>query len=81
MNQHPIELLFKELDEFDYYPDGIAPIPSGLFHTSFFPGGYGLWDTWEGKELPPFPIEKIMVVGQDWGTLKDFNYDRQLILL
>ncbi len=77
MSHHPVEYLFEELDEIDYYPAGIVPVPGRLSHTSFFPGGYGLWDTWEGKELPPFPVGRIMVVGQDWGTLKDFEYDEK----
>ena len=75
MPHHPVEYLFEELEKIDYYPAGIVPVPGRLPHTSFFPGGYGLWDAWEGKELPPFPVGKIMVVGQDWGTLKTFNND------
>ncbi len=53
------------------YPDGIKQMPSDrIAGTAFFPGGDGLY------EHKNFPIEGIMVLGQDFDNEENFNQSK-----
>ena len=58
---HPVEDLFSELQYF-WYPPEVTRIQEILPKTAFFPGGYGLWNTAVGKDLPTWPEKGIMVL-------------------
>jgi len=49
----------------DVYHRAIKPMPPGLIEGRyFFPGGHG-------SLTPQFPKRGIMILGQDWGTVKN----------
>jgi hypothetical protein len=61
---------------FQKYPAGMVPVPvdGGLVQgTSFFPAGYGFHKE-TGEELPEWPEDKVMVVGNDWGRFIELSY-------
>ena len=69
--RHPVEYLFDSLNDIDY-PDGLIAATERISGTAFFPGGFGLWRQ-DGGALPPMPCGEVMVLGQDFGTSKDFR--------
>lgn len=64
--QHPAVLLWRKQSRFVEYPVGVLPVPAPIPGTSFFPGGFGLWNSAMGQPLPPFPVEGCMVLGHDF---------------
>ena len=70
--QHPVEYLFSRLKDLDY-PDGLVPTPEMIHGTAFFPGGAGVWREMPGGCLPAMPCGKVMVLGQDFHTLKNYR--------
>jgi len=48
------------------FPSGVAPIPTPIPGKAFFPGGHGLWREQPTDELPPWPINGVMLVGHDF---------------
>jgi uracil-DNA glycosylase len=74
MNErYPTVELFQELSRISTYPDGVVPVPSQIPGLAFFPGGHGVYQEEGLFELPAFPFRKVMVVGQDFDTLKNFE--------
>ena len=69
--RHPVEYLFDSLNDIDY-PDKLIPATERISGTAFFPGGFGLWRQ-DGGALPPMPCGGVMVLGQDFGTSRDFR--------
>ncbi len=65
--QHPVDYLLEQLAEF-VYPQGVARVPRRIPGTAFFPGGSGLWREIPSDDLPPMPIEKVMVLGNYFDT-------------
>ena len=63
---HPTEQLWLEHAPPGGYPRGVLPVPEPIVGTSFFPGGFGLWNPSASLPLPPFPIGGIMVLGHDF---------------
>lgn len=41
-------------------------VPEPIVGTAFFPGGYGLWRPDPDQDLPPFPVNQVMVLGHDF---------------
>lgn len=70
---HPVQMLFAQLKTKGPYPKGVIAVPFMLGHTAFFPGGAGLWDADPQKPLPPFPVEKVMVLGNNFGSTEGNN--------
>ena len=70
---HPVQTLFTQLKTKCQYPRGVIPVPFMLGRTAFFPGGAGLWGTDPQKPLPPFPVEKVMVLGNNFGSTDGNN--------
>ena len=71
--QYPTVELFRELSRISSYPDGVIPVPSQIPGLAFFPGGHGVYQEEGLFELPAFPFYQVMVVGQDFDTLKNFE--------
>lgn len=69
---HPSHELFKLVQRFDAFPDGVTSIPKQLQGSSFFPAGVGLLVDKASTGLPRFPIGGVMVLAHDWGTVGDF---------
>jgi hypothetical protein len=63
---HPSELLWAEHAPAGGYPPGVLAVPAPIPGTAFFPGGYGVWDSGQGRPLPPFPVGGTIVLGQDF---------------
>jgi len=63
---HTSEKLWHEHAPASGYPPGVVPIPTPIAGTSFFPGGYGLWNPTNCTHIPPFPAGEIMVLGHDF---------------
>ncbi len=50
------------------YPEGLRSFPGILSGQGFFPGGDGLWRNDPSSiDCPPFPVNGIMVLGNDFG--------------
>lgn len=74
--QHPVDYLFSKMitDINPYCPEGVAPIQERIRGIAFFPGGPGLWNVDRGSDvLPPMPIGKIMVLGQDFDKVSSYT--------
>lgn len=69
---HPVHKLFAELIAVEPYPEVVIPVQKQIQHTSFFPGGIGLWRTL-GSDLPLFPVGGVMVLGQDFDSVKGYE--------
>ncbi len=69
---HQVLQLFDELRGFRYPPEVKAP-PRILPKTAFFPGGYGLWNTVAGRELPQWPEYGVMVLGHNFSSVKEWH--------
>ena len=63
---HPMKEIIALLSHVAPYPAGVIEVPHRIARTSFFPGGYGLWNTDADKALPPMPVGGIMVLGHDF---------------
>jgi hypothetical protein len=63
------EILFKKMKEVGSYPNGIKEVENMLDKTAFFPGGKGLWLEDNSKDFP-----NILVLGQDFSTVKVYDY-------
>jgi len=72
---HPVEYLFKRMDELvTDYPEGkMIRISERIGGTAFFPGGYGLWGTQSNQLLPPMPVGGVMVLGHNFDCEKNFK--------
>src|SRR6476620_10366128 len=75
--QYPTVELFKEMSRISSYPAGIVTVPSQIPGLAFFPGGRGVYQEGGRSELPDFPFHQVMVVGQDFDTLKNFRKSSQ----
>jgi len=64
--QHPAVALWHRHSTFDKYPPGVLRVPTAIMGTSFFPGGYGLWNPTGEMPLAAFPIGGIMLLGHDF---------------
>jgi hypothetical protein len=71
---HSIDVLWKKLTNIAPYPAGVVPVPTCIKGTAFFPGGTGLWDTQPHGPLPPMPMGKVMIVGQDFSSEVDYYH-------
>src|SRR5262245_13937158 len=69
-NSYPTEMLFAETQRMAY-PNGVVRVPELIPGLAFFPGGRGVFQ--ERREKPDFPFGKIMLVGQDFDTVENFN--------
>jgi uracil-DNA glycosylase len=79
MGDHPSVALFEKSAMVKPYPPSVLEVPHQLPSTAFFPGGYGLWlgnSLCGPMELPPFPFEGIMAVGQDFHSEKQYDQTR-----
>src|SRR5438132_1116826 len=65
MTINPAEELWA-LHEPAKYPPGVVRIPKAIVGTSFFPGGYGLWNPEATLPLPRFPLGEVMILGHDF---------------
>jgi uracil-DNA glycosylase len=63
---HPAVLLWSEHEPAAGYPTGVLRIREPIPGTAFFPGGYGIWNPTGSRELPPFPVGGVMILGQDF---------------
>lgn len=66
MSEHPCRQLWLEHHPPQGYPAGVLAVPAPIRGTSFFPGGWGLWNPEGSTNLPPFPKGKVMILGQDF---------------
>jgi hypothetical protein len=71
---HPIDVLCNKLKDIAPYPEGVVPVPTCIKATAFFPGGTGLWDTQPHRPLPPMPMGKVMILGQDFSSEVDYYH-------
>lgn len=78
MVDHPVELLWRELVSVAPYPSGVERVPERIRGTAFFPGGRGLWMPDPMLSPPEMPIGKVMIVGQDFHSVR--NYKESLAL-
>ncbi|PYS46692.1 MAG: hypothetical protein DMG13_29440 [Acidobacteria bacterium] len=78
MVDHPVDLLWRALLGVAPYPPGVEPVSERIRGTAFFPGGHGLWMPDPMIGPPDMPIGKVMVVGQDFHSLR--NYKESLSL-
>lgn len=62
------EALFSKINLLEPYPNSIAEVERMLSITAFYPGGRGLWLEKQSEKWP-----EIMVLGQDFATVKDFE--------
>jgi hypothetical protein len=65
------ERLFTEMSQVEPYPRGVCPVPEVLPGLGFFPAGSGVWV--EDEVEAPMPTGRVMVVGQDAGTLAGYQ--------
>lgn len=65
---HPVDHLRVLMEAVSPYPPGVIPIPAAVAHTSFFPGGTGIWNTASGKPTPPMPTGGFMILGHDYDS-------------
>lgn len=70
---HPAELLWNGHLEVDGYPDGCVQVPEPIRYTSFFPGGFGLWNPTRSDDLPHWPLGGVMVLGHDFHSENGYN--------
>jgi len=73
MDESPSAKLFR-LTRFEYpESEGVTAVPTHgrIGGSTFFPGGDGLYR--EDEPEPPFPFGKIMVIGNDFDTLENFE--------
>jgi hypothetical protein len=77
MSEHPVQRLFSELERFDRYAPGVVGIRKRIGGTSFFPGGWGLWDTRAGEPPPPMPVGGVMILGHDFHSESAFERSYQ----
>lgn len=63
---HLSEVLWEEHAPPAGYPPGVLAVPAPIAGTSFFPGGYGLWNPEGVRPLPAFPLKGVMVLGHDF---------------
>ncbi|HLJ56706.1 MAG TPA: uracil-DNA glycosylase family protein [Chthonomonadaceae bacterium] len=63
---HAAELLWREHAPPGGYPAGVLAVPEAIVGTSFFPGGFGLWNPAARRPLPAFPFGGTMVLGHDF---------------
>lgn len=81
-NNHPVDILFAELDRSfaNYQLKHVIAVPrlasSRIRYTAFFPGGDGLWKEPPEWQRPDLPVGGIMVLGQDFGNWDDFEKSR-----
>lgn len=74
--QHPAQQLWAEHAYPGDQPLGVLPVPEAIRGTAFFPGGYGLFVSEPGGELPSFPFGGVMVLGHDFHS--EIGYRRSL---
>ena len=55
------------------YPKGMIKPKPRIQGRAFFPGGAGLWITDKSKPWPPMPVNKIMILGQDFDCERGFD--------
>lgn len=70
---HPSVALWREHAPTSGYPPGVLAVPEPIVGTSFFPGGYGLWNPEQRLPLPDFPHGKVMVLGHDFHSEAGYN--------
>ena len=58
------------------FPKDVVDVRKPIPGTAFFPGGYGLW-LGDESTVPDIPTGKIMIVGQDFNSVK--KYDEALL--
>jgi hypothetical protein len=58
------------------YPSGVGRIRKAIVGTSFFPGGYGLWNPKATRPLPAFPLGGVMILGHDFHS--EAGYEESL---
>lgn len=75
-SQHPAQQLWAEHAYPGDCPLGVLPVPEAIRGTAFFPGGYGLFVSVSGGELPRFPFRGVMVLGHDFHS--EAQYRRSL---
>lgn len=75
---HPAEALWAIHHPPAGYPAGVLPVPEPISGLAFFPGGYGLWGTGQGRPLPAFPVGGIMVLGHDFHSVAGYTESRRL---
>ena len=68
-----VSQLNKKLRAVEPYPAGICSFPEQVKGTTFFPGGQGLWFEASQEEMPNFPRNGVMVLGQDYDTLASYK--------
>lgn len=76
----PVTLLRQKMEQLEgpngqAYPQCIVPVPHYLTGRGFFPGGDGLWRELEQIDKPasiPFPIDGVLLLGQDFGSLAEY---------
>jgi uracil-DNA glycosylase len=72
-HQDGIEQLWREMHAaVSPFPPGVAEVPQPIKGTAFFPGGLGLW-LHENASRGDFPTGQIMVVGQDFNSVKAYK--------
>lgn len=69
---HPVDEL-AVLASVGAHPPGVAPVPTRIVGTAFFPGGSGLWRPRPERVLPPFPVGGVLVIGHDFGTVTQYE--------
>lgn len=62
------KILFDNISMVEPYPDNIAPVIEKVKRTAFFPGGLGVWNNSQHNKIP-----NILVLGQDFSTLKEYE--------
>lgn len=62
------KVLFKKINIVTPYPHNVKLVEKMMNITAFFPGGTGLWMEDGSSEIP-----SILVLGQDFSTVDDYN--------
>jgi uracil-DNA glycosylase len=70
---HPSVVLWREHAPAAGYPPGVLAVPEPIAGTSFFPGGYGLWNPDTAWPLPAFPTGGVMALGHDFHSEAGYN--------
>jgi uracil-DNA glycosylase len=73
---YPTEKLFQDLSSIDAYPTGMERVPSQIPGLGFFPGGRGVYQETGSRDPPPFPFHEVMIVGQDFDTVQNYQASR-----
>ena len=73
---HPLETLRAAIPPVTDGVEGVVAQTGVISGTAFFPGGWGLWCTQEGQDMPAMPIGGIMIVGQDFDSERGFEASR-----